>query len=226
MRTAFWKTKTLEEMTLDYIDAIRSIQPHGPYRLLGWSLGGNVAHAMAVRLQEEGEEVSFLAMLDAYPSHYLPIRGEPDEEEALTALLALGGYDKDSIGVPLTVANAIEILRSDNSALATLDEATILNLKTTYENSVRLLGAYTPRRFEGDLLFFRSTIIPDWFDPIEPEMWIPYIGGRIDRHDIACRHKDLCQPGPLAEIGATLLAKLKSANGAAAREDGRELIHE
>lgn len=218
--------KTLEEMTLDYIDAIRSIQPHGPYRLLGWSLGGNVAHAMAVRLQEEGEEVSFLAMLDAYPSHYLPIRGEPDEEEALTALLALGGYDKDSIGVPLTVANAIEILRSDNSALATLDEATILNLKTTYENSVRLLGAYTPRRFEGDLLFFRSTIIPDWFDPIEPEMWIPYIGGRIDRHDIACRHKDLCQPGPLAEIGATLLAKLKSANGAAAREDGRELIHE
>ncbi|MDU5141178.1 MAG: amino acid adenylation domain-containing protein [Paenibacillus dendritiformis] len=219
--------KTLEEMTADYIEAVRSIQPHGPYRLLGWSLGGNVAHAMAVQLQEAGEEVSFLAMLDAYPSHYLPIRGEPDEEEALTALLALGGYDKDSIGgVPLTVANAIEILRSDSSALATLDEAAILNLKKTYENSVRLLGAYTPRRFEGDLLFYRSTIIPDWFDPIEPEMWIPYIGGRIERHDIACRHKDLCQPGPLAEIGATLLAKLKSANGAAMRQDGRELIHE
>lgn len=218
--------KTLEEMTLDYIAAIRSVQPHGPYRLLGWSLGGNVAHAMAVQLQEEGEEVSFLAMLDAYPSHYLPIRGEPDEEEALTALLALGGYDKDSIGVPLTVENAIKILRSDNSALATLDEETILNLKTTYENSVRLLGAYTPRRFEGDLLFFRSTMIPDWFDPIEPEMWIPYIGGRIDRHDIACRHKDLCQPGPLAEIGATLLAKLKLASGAAATQDRRELIHE
>ncbi|RRJ64969.1 non-ribosomal peptide synthetase [Paenibacillus oralis] len=219
--------KTLEEMTSDYIEAIRTIQPHGPYRLLGWSLGGNVAHAMAVKLQEEGEKVSFLAMLDAYPSHYLPIRGEPDEEEALTALLALGGYDKDSIGdVPLTVANAIEILRSDSSALATLDEATILNLKKTYENSVRLLGAYTPRRFEGDLLFFRSTIIPDWFDPIEPEMWIPFIGGRIDRHDIACRHKDLCQPGPLAEIGATLLTKLNAANGAAAGQDGRELIHE
>ena len=152
--------KTLEEMTLDYIAAIRSVQPHGPYRLLGWSLGGNVAHAMAVQLQEEGEEVSFLAMLDAYPSHYLPIRGEPDEEEALTTLLALGGYDKQLIGVPLTVENAIKILRSDNSALATLDEETILNLKTTYENSVRLLGAYTPRRFEGDLLFFRSTMIP------------------------------------------------------------------
>ncbi|WP_044354630.1 thioesterase domain-containing protein, partial [Paenibacillus sp. E194] len=205
--------QTLDEMTADYIRHIRMIQPQGPYRLLGWSLGGNVAHAMAVQLQEEGEEVAFLAMLDAYPSHYLPIRGEPDEEEALTALLALGGYDRDSIGdEPLTIASAIRILRSDSSALATLDEATIMNLKVTYENSVRLLGAYVPRRYDGDLLFFRSTIIPDWFDPIEPEMWIPYVGGRIERHDIACRHKDLCQPGPLTEIGASILQKLQNAS--------------
>ncbi|MBN3525209.1 amino acid adenylation domain-containing protein [Paenibacillus apiarius] len=218
---------TLEEMTADYIRHIRSVQPAGPYRLLGWSLGGNVAHAMAVQLQAEGEEVAFLAMLDAYPSHYLPIRGEPDEEEALTALLALGGYDRDSIGdVPLNIASAIQILRSDSSALATLDEATIMNLKTTYENSVRLLGAYVPRRFEGDLLFFRSTIIPDWFDPIEPDMWVPYIGGQIERHDIACRHKDLCQPGPLAEIGGRILVKLQAAHGAATRLEGRELIYD
>ncbi|MCY7483275.1 amino acid adenylation domain-containing protein [Paenibacillus alvei] len=213
--------QTLDEMTADYIRHIRLIQPQGPYRLLGWSLGGNVAHAMAVQLQEEGEEIAFLAMLDAYPSHYLPIRGEPDEEEALTALLALGGYDRDSIGdEPLTIASAIRILRSDSSALATLDEATIMNLKVTYENSVRLLGAYVPRRYEGDLLFFRSTIIPDWFDPIEPEMWIPYVGGRIERHDIACRHKDLCQPGPLAEIGASILEKLRNASS---RKDVSEM---
>ncbi|MWV46109.1 amino acid adenylation domain-containing protein [Paenibacillus sp. HJL G12] len=202
---------SLEEMTADYIRHMRMIQPNGPYRLLGWSLGGNVAHAMAVQLKEEGEEVAFLAMLDAYPSHYLSIRGEPDEDEALTALLALGGYDRDSIGEEqLTIESAIRILRSDSSALATLDEETIMNLKATYENSVRLLGAYVPQKFEGDLLFFRSTIIPDWFDPIEPEMWVPYVGGQIERYDIACRHKDLCQPGPLAEIGGRILQKLSS----------------
>lgn len=219
--------KTLEEMTADYIQHIRSVQPAGPYRLLGWSFGGNVAHAMAVQLQREGEEVSFLAMLDAYPSHFLPLRGEPDEEEALTALLALGGYDPDSLGdVPLTMDSAIEILRSDSSALASLDAATIMNLKKTYENSVRILGAYVPERFEGNLLFFRSTVIPDWFDPIEPEMWIPYIGGKIERHDIACRHKDLCQPGPLAEIGRTVLAKLQVLNDSATRHYGREFIYD
>ena len=29
----------LEEMTADYIQHLRSVQPEGPYRLLGWSLG-------------------------------------------------------------------------------------------------------------------------------------------------------------------------------------------
>ncbi|MFD3258203.1 amino acid adenylation domain-containing protein [Paenibacillus lentus] len=209
--------RTLEEMTDDYIAQLRTVQPKGPYRLLGWSFGGNVAQAMAVQLQREGEEVAFLAMLDAFPSHYLPLRGEASEDEALIALLALGGYDPDSIkDGPLDIARAIEILRSDGSALASLDEEIILNLKNTYENSVRLLSAFVPEKFEGDLLFFHSTIIPEWFDPIEPEMWAPYIGGQIERHDIACRHKDLCQPGPLAEIGEVLLAKLQAAEGSAA----------
>lgn len=201
---------TIEEMTADYIQHIRTVQPTGPYQLLGWSLGGNVAHAMAVQLQEEGEEVSFLAMLDAYPSHFLSFRGEPDEEEALIALLALGGYDPDTIGEgPLTIDRTLEILRSDGSALASLDEAILMNLKETYENSVRLLSAFVPKQFVGDLLFFHSTIIPDWFDPIDPEMWAPFIKGQIERHDIECRHKDLCQPGPLAEIGGILSAKLQ-----------------
>ncbi|MNO48635.1 Dimodular nonribosomal peptide synthase [compost metagenome] len=212
--------KTMEDMTKDYIEHVRSVQLKGPYRLLGWSLGGNVAHAMAVQLQKEGEEVSFLAMLDAYPSHYLPLRGEPDEEEALTALLALGGYDPDSIGdTPLNLESAIEILRSDSSALSSLDEATILNLKETYENSVLILGAYVPEKFEGDLLFFRSTIIPDWFDPIDPDMWIPYVGGKLDIHEIACRHKDLCQPGPLTEIGGILLGKLQGLSDTTANNE-------
>ncbi|MNE66831.1 Dimodular nonribosomal peptide synthase [compost metagenome] len=99
-----------------------------------------------------------------------------------------------------------------------MDEATILNLKETYENSVLILGAYVPEKFEGDLLFFRSTIIPDWFDPIDPDMWIPYVGGKLDIHEIACRHKDLCQPGPLTEIGGILLGKLQRLSDAIAEK--------
>ncbi|MFD0392004.1 phosphopantetheine-binding protein [Streptomyces nogalater] len=39
----------------------------GPYRLLGWSFGGLVAQEMAVQLQDAGEEVELLMLLDAFP---------------------------------------------------------------------------------------------------------------------------------------------------------------
>ncbi len=89
--------KSLEEMAADYLKHVREVQPHGPYRLLGWSLGGNVVHAMAAQLQNEGEEVELLVMLDSYPGHFLPNTEAPTEEEALIALLALGGYDPDNM---------------------------------------------------------------------------------------------------------------------------------
>ncbi|MEI1422792.1 amino acid adenylation domain-containing protein [Bacillus cabrialesii] len=205
--------KTLDDMAADYIEQIRTIQPKGPYHLLGWSLGGNVVQAMATQLQHQGEEVSLVVMLDAYPNHFLPIKEAPDDEEALIALLALGGYDPDSLGdKPLDFETAIEILRRDGSALASLDESVILNLKNTYVNSVGILGSYKPKTFRGNILFFRSTIIPEWFDPIEPDSWKPYIHGQIEQIDIDCRHKDLCQPEPLALIGKVLAVKLEEMN--------------
>ncbi|WP_206109250.1 non-ribosomal peptide synthetase [Paenibacillus sp. HB172176] len=200
---------SLTEMAEDYIAHIRSVQPHGPYYLLGWSLGGNVAHAVASRMQEEGEEIALLVMLDAFPSHFLPISEGPNDEEALIALLALGGYDPNSLGEQtLDMDAAIRILQSDGSALASLEPEVIMSLKDTYVNSVRILGEYRPGKFAGDLLFVHSTVIPDWFTPISPDTWQPYITGSIEQHDLACRHKDLCQPGPLAEIGRILSRKL------------------
>ncbi|MCC5466787.1 amino acid adenylation domain-containing protein [Pelosinus baikalensis] len=201
--------QTLDEMAADYIKHIRTIQPVGPYHLLGWSLGGNIIQAMATQLQNQGETINLVAMLDAYPSHFLQIKDVPDEEESLIALLALGGYDPEGLeDKPLDVASTIEILRRDGSALASLEERTILNLKETYVNSVRILSQYRPKPFNGDILFFRSTIIPEWFDPIYPESWKPYIDGQIEQYDIECRHKDMCQPGPLAAIGQILASKL------------------
>ncbi len=201
--------QSLDDMAADYIEKIRTVQPKGPYRLLGWSLGGNVIQAMATQLQSRGEEVSLLVMLDAYPNHFLPIKNAPDDEEAVIALLALGGYDPDSLGdQPLDFDTALTILRREGSALASLDESVMMNLKDTYINSVGLLGTYKPKPFHGDVLFFRSTIIPEWFDPIEPDTWKPYITGNIERYDLDCRHKDMCQPGPLADIGAILAEKL------------------
>ena len=42
---------TMLEMARDYADRIREVQPAGPYHLLGWSLGGNIAFAITEELE-------------------------------------------------------------------------------------------------------------------------------------------------------------------------------
>ncbi len=54
----------IEDMATHYIEALRSVQPKGPYFLGGWSFGGWVAFEMAQQLQNSGEEVALLAVLD------------------------------------------------------------------------------------------------------------------------------------------------------------------
>jgi acyl transferase domain-containing protein/thioesterase domain-containing protein/acyl carrier protein len=57
-----------EEMARDYLAEIRSIQPHGPYLLGGFSGGGLVAYEMAQQLRAAGEPVGAVIMLDTpYP---------------------------------------------------------------------------------------------------------------------------------------------------------------
>ena len=58
--------QSIEQMAELYIQEIRSVQPHGPYYLGGYCLGGTVAYEMAQRLTSEGEQVALVAMLDTY----------------------------------------------------------------------------------------------------------------------------------------------------------------
>ncbi|MEH1943735.1 MAG: amino acid adenylation domain-containing protein [Nostoc sp.] len=55
----------VEDMATHYIQEIQTIQPNGPYFLGGYSFGGVVAFEMARQLQEQGEQVGILVMLDS-----------------------------------------------------------------------------------------------------------------------------------------------------------------
>lgn len=57
-----------EEIVEECIAAIRGVQPHGPYYLLGRSIGGTVAVEIALKLRAAGEPVAFVGIIDAnYP---------------------------------------------------------------------------------------------------------------------------------------------------------------
>ena len=56
---------TLEATASDYIDQLLSVQPHGPFILAGWSMGGVIAFEMARQLTAQGHKVSLVALIDS-----------------------------------------------------------------------------------------------------------------------------------------------------------------
>src|SRR5689334_8043519 len=56
----------MEVLARTYMEQVREVQPHGPYLLAGWSLGGVVAFEMARQLEAIGERVELLALIDSY----------------------------------------------------------------------------------------------------------------------------------------------------------------
>jgi amino acid adenylation domain-containing protein len=55
---------SIDAMAADYADRIRGRQPEGPYYLLGWSMGGVIAMAVAAALERQGQQVAFVGLLD------------------------------------------------------------------------------------------------------------------------------------------------------------------
>jgi thioesterase domain-containing protein/aryl carrier-like protein len=56
---------TVEALARQYVRAIRTVQPRGPYMLGGWSFGAIVAYEMACQLRSEGDRVAALVAIDA-----------------------------------------------------------------------------------------------------------------------------------------------------------------
>ncbi|SDR22064.1 non-ribosomal peptide synthase domain TIGR01720/amino acid adenylation domain-containing protein [Paraburkholderia fungorum] len=66
-----WYADDFDAMAADYVARIRAVQPHGPYRLLGWSFGGRVVMAMLEQLERCGEDVALAGLIDAMPDREL-----------------------------------------------------------------------------------------------------------------------------------------------------------
>lgn len=88
----------MEELARFYLEAIRTIQPAGPYYLSGWSFGAHVAYEMARQLEKEGEWAEVCLLFDTLaltPSQ----KPTPIEVMAFFArriLFSLGPYIRQS----------------------------------------------------------------------------------------------------------------------------------
>ncbi|WP_327260475.1 amino acid adenylation domain-containing protein [Streptomyces sp. NBC_01232] len=200
-----------------YLDEIRTVQPEGPYHFLGYSFGGTVAQTLAALLQERGEEVAFLGLLDAYPPEtedwsYIdaPDWRERLEREESGFLLSVAGLNPPEGDAPVDRAEAVDAIRDSQGLLAGFDEALLGAIVDTNVHCVRLLSRSRTLRYRGDVLFFtaaRSTPA----DEAPGLVWPAHLGGRLEEHVLDCAHDDLMSPGVLAEIGPVLARALAAA---------------
>eukprot|EP00026_Physarum_polycephalum_P000013 Phypoly_transcript_00013.p1 GENE.Phypoly_transcript_00013~~Phypoly_transcript_00013.p1 ORF type:complete len:3714 (+),score=596.07 Phypoly_transcript_00013:46-11187(+) len=73
---------SIDDMAQDYVNAIQTVQPHGPYYLLGFSMGGVISYTMAALLERKGEKIAIVMVLDA------PVRAETEEAHEIAELQA------------------------------------------------------------------------------------------------------------------------------------------
>ncbi|MFG0518237.1 enterobactin non-ribosomal peptide synthetase EntF [Kluyvera intermedia] len=175
---------TLDEVCEHHLARLLQQQPHGPYYLLGYSLGGTLAQGIAARLRQRGEEVAFLGLLDTWP----PETQNWAEKEA-------NGLD------PAVLA---EIDREREAFLAAQQGQGSGELFSTiegnYADAVRLLTTAHSATFDGKATLF----VAEKTRSADPQAaWGPWVGElEVYRQD--CAHVDIITPAAFESIGPVI----------------------
>jgi thioesterase domain-containing protein len=155
----------VEAMAADYLEAVRTVQPHGPYLLGGWSMGGLIAFEMARQLQEQGEEIRLLALFDTKA-----LNGESGvmDDASLLASFALHlGVSPEqiqtqteaSLSVVLELAKTANIIPHDMSLARLSQHFRVFNA------NVRAARSYQPANLSARIALFRAAERPPEADP-------------------------------------------------------------
>ncbi|MRH91645.1 amino acid adenylation domain-containing protein [Nocardia sp. SYP-A9097] len=204
----YWP-ESLTEVARRYVLEMRAIQPHGPYRVLGYSLGGTLAQAIATELRAQGERTDVLAILDAYP--------DADMSDFRTALrdefIALGVQDFPEGDLQELGDDALRVLL--DAIPADLAVLTLDRLRRIYRGAVRTIelgAAYRPSLFDGDMELFRAEFRAVGEHPHGPADWQPFTTGAINDRPVPATHQLMVGTEALAIIGPALVALLEAAD--------------
>jgi thioesterase domain-containing protein len=220
----------VEAMAARYVLEVRHAQPQGPYRLAGYSLGGLVAYEMARRLQELGETVEVLALIDAIPTH--PIRGahrvSAADDPTDTPRSARGKVSRmmhrarrDGLGetaarlarnrVRLHIVEPLEAVTDSARVFVATQRRVpvdpIVAGRHSERHGVVALSRYRASAYDGDAMLFRATGA-DLDFPIRDERqhWHGAIQGEFEVVDIQGDHA-----GPRAIVEEPYVAALGAA---------------
>jgi enterobactin synthetase component F len=206
---------SIEQIAADYLTEMRHVQPDGPYRLVGRSLGGLIGHAIVERMQAQGLEVEMLAMIDSYLFMGGELGGLRSEAEEVRALMSFLNTNPPDENRPQTLKElaAVLVRTYDPHSIPLFQEIIrsnpqfIQNLCAVMINHLALARKYVPGKIDVDLLYFQAMEKKGDLDGIvdrSPSAWRRFIGGRIEVHELACHHEGVLDPVPAAQIGNAL----------------------
>jgi amino acid adenylation domain-containing protein len=150
-----------------YIEAIRTVQQQGPYHLAGWSFGGIVAFEMAQQLQQQGQNVSLLAIIDSIVPGGEPAFERPAIDDAalaqrakrmLTALnIAVPAHDFDQLQPEEQLEYASRLMKKMHMLPADADLPLTRRFLTIAALSRHAAHTYVPQLYHQRITLFRAT---------------------------------------------------------------------
>jgi enterobactin synthetase component F len=195
------KAESVEQYAEQYVAAIREIQPRGSYHLLGWSIGGNIAHAIAVALQRSGEEVGSLVMLDSFATFEGQTAVRAAEKDLFCDIATRWGQ---WLGADAGRAGSFEelmelmwnaVVRTTVSTQRQYDA-----MIDSFRRSPEMVHAYDPGHFDGEILFFTAGAE----NRAQASSWKPYVSDVINTVIADAYHLTMTHPETLAVIGPIL----------------------
>jgi thioesterase domain-containing protein len=204
---------SMQEMAREYADHIRMIQPSGPYHLLGWSLGGNIAFAIAEELERRGEQVGLLVILDSDLTDLDMVQLEP--WELYNLVLAQFGYVPALTSAePDPEARMLEaVRRQSDRGLAEWTEPRLRALQRVIKNNVAVARRHQPGRVHCRLLFFSATRNPPTLAE-KLASWRAFVDGPVEAVELDCDHRQMLLPEPRARLGPVLSERMARARAA------------
>ncbi|HET7018257.1 MAG TPA: alpha/beta fold hydrolase [Streptosporangiaceae bacterium] len=203
---------SMAEMARDYADQIRITRPAGPYHLLGWSLGGNIAFAIAEELERRGEQVGLIVILDANMAEFDAIEADSQPWMIYNLVLAQFGYVPAlTPAEPDPQTRMLDLVRRrPGLGLDQWPDQRLRGLQRVITNNIEIGRAFRPGLVHCPLLFFSAARNgPSLAEKVRS--WEPFIDGPVETVELDCDHRQMLLPEPMERLGPALSDRMARA---------------
>jgi thioesterase domain-containing protein len=178
---------TARELATLYVEQLRTVQPHGPYCLGGYSAGAVMALEVATQFRAQGEVVGLVALLDP-----LFIRYTRFEYLCYHALQRVCRAVEKILPIKLRFLQILDAMFEDKGLDIHLDA----------------LAGHKPDRYPGYIVFYRAR----WAvgrSPLLVQQWKWFTRARLKVETVPGDHHTFIRPPHVAELARRLNSEIR-----------------